>query len=205
MLISNISQDIHEFKMDSTIKSEANLNYKDFFQSEHPFEYYFCRMSNNSVCERYWDVGYTGAECACVPCPNVNICKGWGPQHSFDHFEGICKTCTQVWGKKLDFIQTQHECPICFEQCTTGVRHPSNCHESHIFCLQCLGELFNVKSTQSSSTRKTIQSACPLCRTEFQSTFQKKKKRWLHFIMYVHGYHLAMSQEHDVESAQVQA
>jgi len=48
--------------------------------------------------------------------------------------------CASSFGKALSFMEEEFECPVCLQNHSVGIRHPSGCN--HVFCVGCTERLF---------------------------------------------------------------
>jgi hypothetical protein len=120
-----------------------------------------CARSGVANCERDFDEGYDGSQCACVACPNVRLCGRWMPSVFLGCNRGYCTNCAVLWGKTLSFVEMTEECPVCLGQPVGGgVRHPAGC--GHVFCVPCTRRLFYGSGDDDDDDDRHTE--CPLCR-----------------------------------------
>jgi len=115
-------------------------------------------------------------------CPNFKACNQFLKKIHKDYYNGRCLDCDITFGKNLEFVNENNECPICLDNKINCVRMP-NC--THIVCLQCFKKCFNAYDgsgdgenmvrrphtheifflrTNEQEQRLNLQK-CPLCRS----------------------------------------
>lgn len=116
---------------------------------------------------RGWKCGNPDQRCTPKQCPNFVVCQRRGPKWYFDLNYGLCQTCMDQFGRRLnvrgqeDEDEKQEEdekgdakeeeneeevCPVCYIPTLEWVEFPVDC--GHFFCGKCIADLYFFDETR---------------------------------------------------------